>query len=180
MTGWLTALRDRPIAEQQRHAALAASAAALVAAAGLLALTRPATHPAPARAAREASATATRNPGPSASDASSGGAPSPVVAAASRAFLAGYLAYTYGSAPASRISAAAGSLIASLQAHPPRVPPAMRASRPRVLELHATPAPSGELGVSAVVNDGGLIDYTVGLILARQGGRLLVTALEQD
>ena len=29
-----------------------------------------------------------------------------------------------------------------------------------------------------MVNDGGLIDYTVGLTLTRQGGRLLVTGLD--
>jgi hypothetical protein len=32
--------------------------------------------------------------------------------------------------------------------------------------------------VSAVVNDGGLIDYSVGLVLASEGGRLLVTGLD--
>jgi hypothetical protein len=56
----------------------------------------------------------------------------------------------------------------------------MRASRPRVLEPHTNPAPSGQLGVSAVVNDGGLIDYTIGLTLARERGRPLITAVEQD
>jgi hypothetical protein len=105
---------------------------------------------------------------------------SPVTATTSRAFLAGYLAYTYGSAPASRINDAARSLIVSLEAHPPRVSPAMRSQRPRVLELHATQAPSGQLGVSAVVNDGGVIDYTVGLTLAPHDRRLLVTGVEQD
>jgi hypothetical protein len=180
MTGWLTALVDRPLAEQLRHAALAASAAVLIAATVLLALTRPATHPASARAAREASTLTTRDPSPPVLQASPGGPPPPDAAVVSRTFLVGYLAYAYGSAPASRISAAAGSLIASLQAHRPRVSPAMRASRPRVLELHATPASSGELGVSAVVNAGGLIDYTLGLTLARQGGRLLVAGVEQD
>jgi hypothetical protein len=178
MTGWLTALRDRPLPEQQRHAALAASAAVLLAATVLLALTHPATHP--ARAASETSSITTRDPSPPAPQGSAGATPSREAALVSRTFLAGYLAFAYGSAPASRISDADWSLIASLQAHPPRVTPAMRSRRPRVLELHATPAPSGELGVSAVINDGGLIDYTVGLTLARQGGRLTVTALEQD
>jgi hypothetical protein len=177
MTGWLTALRDRPIAEQERHAALAGSIAVLIATTALLALTRPATHTAPARAAR---ATTTRDPGSPAPETSSRDALSPIAAATGRAFLAGYLAYTYGSAPASWITDATRSLIASLQAHSPRVPPAMRASQPRVLELHVGPAPSGELGVSAVINDGGLIDYTVGLTLSPQAGRLLVTAVKQD
>ncbi len=179
MTGWLTALRDRPIAEQERHTALAATVAVLVAATVLLALTRPATHAATERAA-SITTTATTDPSPPAPGTSSAGVPSAEAVAVGRAFLAGYLAYTYGSAPASRITNAARSLIDSLQAHAPRVPPAMRARRPRVLELHATQAPSGQLGVSAAVNDGGLIDYTLGVILARQGGRLLVTGVEQD
>jgi hypothetical protein len=56
----------------------------------------------------------------------------------------------------------------------------MRSEHPRVVELDGAPAPSGEIGVSAVVNDGGLIDYTLGLTLTPQDGRLLVTALEQS
>jgi hypothetical protein len=179
MAGWLTALRDRPIAEQERRTALAATVAVLVAATVLLALTRPAAHAATARAA-STTTTATANPSAPAAKTSPGGAPSPEATTVSRAFLAGYLAYIYGSAPASRITDVTRSLIVSLEAHPPRVPPAMRARRPRILELHATPAPSGQLGVSAVVNDGGVIDYTVGLTLASQDGRLLVTGVEQD
>jgi hypothetical protein len=182
MTGWLTALRDRPIAEQERHIALAATAAVLIAATVLLALTRPTTPAATARAADKASTTttATVDPGPLAPATSPGNAPSAEAVAVSRSFLTGYLAYAYGSAPASQIADAARSLIASLEAHPPRVTSAMHASRPRVLEVHATPEPSGQLGMSAVVNDGGVIDYTLGLTLAPQDGRLLVTAVEQD
>ncbi len=86
-----------------------------------------------------------------------------------------------GSAPASRITDATRSLIVSLRAHPPRVPPgyarrAGRASSNCTRHRHL----SGQLGVSAVVNDGGLIDYTVGLTLASQDRRLLVTGVEQD
>jgi hypothetical protein len=58
------------------------------------------------------------------------------------------------------------------------VPPAARARRPRVISLSATAAPAGEVALSAMVNDGGLIDYTVGLTLTHQGGRLLVTGLD--
>lgn len=181
MTGWLTALRDRPIAEQERHTALAATAAVLIAAALLFALTSPAAPVTPARSATKASATvATVDPSPRAPETSSRGALSREVVSESRAFLAGYLAYVYRGGPTGRITDAARSLIASLEAHPPRVSPAMRASRPRVLELHVTPASSGQLGVRAVVNAGGLIDYTLGLTLASQGGRLLVTGVEQD
>ncbi len=181
MTGWLTALRDRPIAERERHTALAATAAMLIAATVLLALTRPTTPAATARAADKASTTtATVDPGPPAPATPPGSGTSADAVAVSRSFLTDYLAYTYGSAPASQIADAARSLIASLEAHPPRVTPAMRASRPHVLEVHATPEPSGQLAVRAVVNDGELIDYTLGLTLAPQDGRLLVTGVEQD
>ena len=142
MTGWLTALRDRPIAEQERHTALAATAAVLIAATVLLALTRPTTHAASVHAAAKASTTATADPVLHTPQASAGGAPSGEAVAVSRAFLAGYLAYTYDGASASQITNAARPLTASLQAHPPSVPPAMRASRPRVVELHTTPTPS--------------------------------------
>ena len=53
----------------------------------------------------------------------------------------------------------------------------MRARRPHVVALH-TSASSGLLRVSAVVNDGGLVDYSIGLLLAAHGGRLLVSGLE--
>lgn len=164
MTAWLIAPRDRPIAERERHGALAATAAVLLAATVLLAVTRPTTPHTPTR-----HATATSTP-------PQGARPSSVEAG--DVFLAGYLAYAYGHAPASQIRYATPALIVSLAAHQPRVPPGMRARQPRVLELRATPAPAGLLGVRAVVNDGGLIDYPVGLLLAFRGGRLLVTGLE--
>jgi hypothetical protein len=44
--------------------------------------------------------------------------------------------------------------------------------------LRSTPARPGPLLVSAVVNDGGLVDYSIGLLLAVHGGRLLVSGLE--
>jgi hypothetical protein len=179
MTGWFTALRDRPIAEQERRTALVATAAVLIAAALLFVLTRP-IAPAATAGAASTNTTATADPPQPTPETSPGAALSAEAVTVSRAFLAGYLAYTYGSAPASRITDAARSLIASLEAHPPRVSPAMRGSRPHVLDLHVTPASSGQLAVRAVVNAGGLIDYTLGLTLAPQGGRLLVTGVELD
>ena len=177
---WMRRQRDRPLTEHERRTAFVATAALLIAAAPLFANTRPLVHNTPARTAIKTMAPTAPDPSPPKAESSADGELSPVAARTSRAFLAGYLAYTCGGAPASQITSAARSLIASLQAHPPRVPPAMRASRPRVVELHPTTAPSGELGVSAVINDGGLIDYTIGLTLAPEGGRLFVSALEQD
>jgi hypothetical protein len=177
---WMRQQRDRPIAEHERRTALVATAVVLIAAALPFANTRPLAHGTPAHAAVRTTATAAPDPRPPAPESSAGGELSPIATATSRAFLTGYLAYTCGGASASRITDATGALLTALAAHPPRVSPAMRSEHPRVVELHSAPAPSGELGVSAVVNDGGLIDYTLGLTLAPQGGRLLVSALEQS
>jgi hypothetical protein len=177
---WMRQQRDRPIAEHERRTALVATAAVLIAAALGFANTRPLASSTPARAAVKTTATAAPDPRPPAPESSADGELSPIAAQASRAFLAGYLAYTCGAAPASRITDATGALLTALAAHPPRVSPTMRSEHPRVVELHSAPAPADEIGVSVVVNDGGLIDYTLGLTLAPQRGRLLVSALEQS
>jgi hypothetical protein len=177
---WVRRQRDRPLAEHERRTALVGTAVVLIAAAFGFASTRPLAHGTPDHAAVETTKPTAPDPRQPTPESSAGDEFSPVAAQASRAFLVGYLAYTCGRAPARRITDATGALLAALAAHPPRVSPAMRSAYPRVVELHAAPAPPGEVGVSAVVNGGGLIDYTLGLILARQGGRLLVSALEQS
>jgi hypothetical protein len=151
----------------------------LLAAAILLALSRP--HDQPRRSSRPHSAPsiAQRTPTRPAQTPESSTAPlTPLVTRAADLFLAGYLSYTYGHAPASAIGGAMPALLRSLRAHPTRVSPGMRARRPHVVALHSTPASSGLLRVSAVVNDGGLVDYSIGLLLAAHDGRLLVSGLE--
>jgi hypothetical protein len=96
---------------------------------------------------------------------------------AARVFLRGYLGYLYGHDRASEIRGATVAFTHSLPARAPNLSPAMRAKHARVLSLHAAPAPAGLIGVTALVNDGGLIDYPVALRLARQGGLLLVSGL---
>ena len=178
MTAWLTSLRDRPIAESERAAAMATVTVLLLAAAILLALSRPPDKPRPTPLRHPARASLSARP-PAAQTPESSTAPlTPLVARAADLFLAGYLGYMYGHAPASAIDGATPALLRSLRAHPTRVSPGMRARRPHVLALRSTPAPSGPLRVSAVVNDGGLVDYSIGLLLAAHGGRLLVSGLE--
>lgn len=176
---WMRRQRDRPLSEQERRTALAATAVVLIAVALGFANTLPA-HSIQARQAVKTTATATVDPIKPAPEPSADGALSPSAVAASRAFLAGYLAYTSGAAPASRITDATGALLTALAEHPPRVSPAMRSEHPRVVEVHSAPAPAGEVGVSAVVNGAGVIDYTLGLILTQHDGRLLVSAMEQS
>jgi hypothetical protein len=179
MTGWLTSLRDRPIAESERHTAMAAVTVLLAAAAILLVLSQPGSRP---------RRTSRRHPTPSV--AQSAAAPrasenvtaslTPVVERVADLFLTGYLGYLYGHTPASQIKGATVAFLHSLQADSPRVSPAMQARQARVLALHTIPAPSGLIGVSALVTDGGLVDYRIGLLLSPQGGRLLVTGLEGE
>ena len=59
----------------------------------------------------------------------------------------------------------------------PRVSPSMRASTPRLVAIRAAAAPPGVVAVTAVVNDGGLVDYPIALLLVHQGSRLLVSGL---
>jgi hypothetical protein len=178
MTAWLTSLRDRPIAESERRAAMAVVVVLLAATALLLALTRPdgqrqrtteRPSPSPAR-----SASAVHAHGPDTSTAPL----TPGIARAADLFLAGYLAYLYGHTPARQIKDATAALLHSLEAHPPRVSPGMRSREARLVSLHTTHAPSGLLGVSARVTDGGLVDYPIRLLLAPRGGRLLVSGLD--
>jgi hypothetical protein len=170
-TGSMRSQRDRPIADHERRAAMVVVAVLLGTVALLLTLTQPASQ------ARRATQPSDRT-APGAPAASDPPALTPEARATAERFLADYLGYTYGHTPASRIKDASRSLTRSLESQQPRVPPAARARRPRVISLRATVAPAGEVEVSATVNDGGLIDYTLGLILTHQGGRLLVTGLD--
>jgi hypothetical protein len=169
---WMRRQRDRPIAEHERRTAMAAVVVILGAVTVLLALTQPAS---------QARYPARSTPLPAAAENDMSVSEHEAKQTAER-FLAGYLGYVYGHTPAGQIEDATPALIRSLQAHPPRVPPAAQARRPRVLSLHlaaaAAAGSAGEVTVSAVVNDGGLIDYSVGLVLASEGGRLLVTGLD--
>jgi hypothetical protein len=171
IAGWMRSQRDRPIAEHERRAAMAVVVVLLGAVALLFTITQPASQA--RQATRRIDRLATTIP-----TASDPGVLALQARETAERFLAGYLGYAYGHTTASRIEDASRSLIASLASQPPRVPPAARARRARVISLRATAAPAGEVALSATVNDGGLIDYTVGLTLTRQGGRLLVTGLE--
>ena len=170
MTGWLTSLRDRPIAESERGAAMATVTVLLIAAAILLVLSRPGGRPRRTSRRHPAPSVVQSAPAPRARASENVTAPlTPAVARAADLFLAGYLAYLYGHAPASQIKGATRRSLRSLRADPPRVSPGMRARQARVLALHTIPAPSGLVGVSALVTDGGLVDYPIGLLLARPG-----------
>lgn len=173
MTRWLTRLRDRPIAEGERRTAMTAVVVLLAASALLLALTRPDRQPPRNTASLLERAGAVHAP-----PSEAGAVPlTPAVARITRLFLSGYLGYLYRHTPASQIKGATTGLLHSLEDHPPRVSPSAQAAEARLLSLHSTPAPSGLAGVSAVVNDGGPVNYPIRLLLAPRAGRLLVTEL---
>lgn len=169
--GWMRSQRDRPIAEHERRAAMAVVVVLLGAVALLFTITQPVSQ---ARRVTQRINHATPV-SPAASDPI---VLTPEARETAERFLAGYLGYAYGHNTASRIEDATRSLIGLLESQPPRVPPAARARRPRVISLSPAAAPAGEVALTAMVNDGGLIDYTVGLTLTRQSGRLLVTGLD--
>jgi hypothetical protein len=167
-SAWMRRQRDRPIAEHERHTAMAAIIVLLATVAVLLTLTQPASQ-------------ASR---PARGDRSARTIPGAVLerdnreaSGVAKRFLTGYLSYTYGRSPVGRIADASRPLTASLQAHPPTVSPAVRARHPRIVSLQPSIA-GGGLMVTATVNDGGIVDFRVGVLVARAHGRLLVTGLE--
>ncbi len=167
MRGLFPSLLERPINDRERPRLLLIIAAGLSTVALLLPSNRPTRHTAPLATRHEVSVAAS-------------GTPAPEAKRASETFLAGYLDFVYRHGSAGSIRDATGGLMRSLQAHPARVSPAMLAAHPRVLSLTTAPtALNGAVTVRAVVNDGGLVDYTVGLQLSPLAGRLLVASVEE-
>jgi hypothetical protein len=179
MGDWLTRLRDRPLGESERRAALIAVTALLIASTVLLATTRAARHrTTPER--QPATAMRGRAPQPAPIQiAMRGVVLSPQAVRVSRRFLSGYLAYIYGRAGVDGVRDASRALERSLRAHPPRVSRDMRARHPHILKLHQVPGAASQLEVTALIADGGVADYPVGLLLASEHGHLEVTGLAQ-
>jgi hypothetical protein len=94
-----------------------------------------------------------------------------------RDFLRGYLAYLYRGLPGKKVLGGTPELIRSLGEHPPR-PVARALSLPRIVAVDLTGATSGQFVANAIVNNGGIVNFTVGLLLARQGRRFLVAGVE--
>jgi hypothetical protein len=169
---WLRHQLHRPLAEHERRAAIAALCVLLLVAAVALVLTRPA-KPAAPNAGHEHRRVAS----PAATVAATQ-VLTPAARAAVETFLGGFLKYIYGRAPVGAVSDATSALIASLEQHPPRVPQGLRALEPRVVEVLATPAPSGRLEATAIVSDEEDVDYRISLVLTISRGRELVAGLD--
>lgn len=167
-SAWVRAQRDRPVSDRERRAAFTTIAVLSTTMTVLLAVV---SEPATSRAPRRAVA-AFRGP-----QASRTGSLSEEPQRAAEVFLASYLPYLYGRGTASEVRGATAPFVHSLTPRAPRVPPAMGGMHPRVLSLHATPAPAGLIGVTALINDGAVIDYPITLRLARHGHQLLVSGI---
>lgn len=159
-------LRDRPIVEHEQHTVILAL---LVAAALALASTRGDLNQHPARPSASASPAIPAPP--------TAVFPRALAVRVAREFLAGYLAYAYGHAPATPIHDATSALRRSLENPPARVTPAMRASHPHLISVRVRSATGARIDVTALVNDGGLVDYPISLILERHAHRLVVCGL---
>lgn len=97
---------------------------------------------------------------------------------AARAFLRGYLPYSYGQATAKAIRAAAPALRDELARRPPRVPPALAdRARPRLKRLRVNGLAGGKVFLLADVDDGSS-RYAALLELRQRDGRWLVTRVQ--
>jgi hypothetical protein len=95
-----------------------------------------------------------------------------------RAFLAGYLPYSYGRATACEIRAATPALRRELATHPPRVSAAARqAARPRVRQLRVSGLDGPRAYLLAQIEDGPRT-YPTSLSLQCHGHRWLVATVE--
>jgi hypothetical protein len=166
---WVRSRRDRQIGDGERRVALTVVA---IMATLLLAVMVPGV-PAPGGSPQLRDGARTESPAPAGASLVSPAAEE----RAAREFLGGYLGYIYGHRSAGQMRGATPAFEHSLLASPPRIPSSMRARHPRVVALRLVNAPAGLLGVTAIINDGGLVDYPIALLLADRGHRLLVNGL---
>jgi hypothetical protein len=97
--------------------------------------------------------------------------------AAARAFLEGYLPYSYGRAKARRIRAAAAPLLREFETAPPRVPANVTRARPMLVSVRAETTTGGsDVDVVALVDDGRR-RYRIPLAVRDTGRRWVVTAI---
>ncbi len=100
---------------------------------------------------------------------------------AARRFLAGYLPYLYGRAPARRVTNLTASVAASLRRSRARVTPAQRRRHPRLVALMLIGQTPGSVIATARVADGGVAPYPLTFTLQRSGrGEWVVADLGND
>lgn len=176
MSGLVGRQLDRPTAGRARSTATVCGLLLALAAAGLI-LTSP-THPStvpgtqPARTTTHtitASGEAIRRWTPA--DAAAAGV-------SVRTFLGGYLPYLYGQAPAGQVKDATAGFVGALKRERRMVPPGIRALHPRVVAIGVSPQAAGHAIASAMVSDGEVVRYPIGLALTQTARRWLVSGLQ--
>jgi hypothetical protein len=181
---------NRPLRDGDRARLFLAAVATILAGAGVLTLLdapqgRPPRHsPPPAARTSPSPGTAVtvapaETPNPPRSPAGGTPASRDGVEAAKRTarrFLADYVPYTYGRRPARSIRGATARLRRRLATQRPRVLPAVRRRRPRVLLVQAEGVSRTHAAVTVLVSDGGH-RYTVELELRRARSGWTVTNL---
>ena len=100
--------------------------------------------------------------------------------AVARAFLEGYLAYSYGHTRVVAIPDADPRLIASLQRQRPRVPAAAARRDPKVTSLQLLTQARGAIQATATVDDGSGVSYPLVAYLDRHPNGWVVTRLGDD
>ncbi len=88
----------------------------------------------------------------------------PAVKDAARAFMMGYLPFSYGQARASSIEAVTSQERDDLAANAPQVPPAIHRRHPRIVGVRLRPYAAGEWQVTVTVTDGTL-SYPIVVVL---------------
>jgi hypothetical protein len=99
---------------------------------------------------------------------------------AARQFFAGYLRFAYGKAPASSVRRVARALRRRLWGQRALVAPDERRRHPRVLSLTATGHGRGVVVVTALVDDGGVANYAVRVVVRDTRWGWLVSAVDGD
>jgi hypothetical protein len=175
--GWIARLLqlDKPIAGRERSIATVCGLLLLLGAAGLI-LTSP-THSAVGSSERARPRTLTLSASGTAPRRSTAAVGAHAKATAER-FLAGYLAYVYGRAPASRVRDATVAFAGSLEHQPQRVPPGIRALRPRLVSVTVSLQGPGRVIASALVSDAEVVHYPIRLLLTDNGAGWRVSGLE--
>lgn len=170
----LRELLDRPFARSERRGLFTLAASVLILAAlGLALIGRPgAQHPGPAP--RPTPVLPGPRPAPSLAPESPAPAQAARAQAAAQRFLDGYLAYLYGHGPARAIKGASLELRRRLEAQRPRVSPATRRRRGRVVDLSVRPLSGGRFAATVMIDDGGVARYPISLTLQRRGRGLRV------
>lgn len=95
-----------------------------------------------------------------------------------RMFLAGYLPFAYGQAPASSVSAVEPRLRRQLMRERVQITPVERRRRPRVVSLTALGQAPGIVIATALIDDGGIANYAIRFTVRGTSGGWLVSGVD--